>query len=332
MASANQLKAFLKAHLASDDDQFLSIAMQVAAHEAKLGHGRLAKELRDLIDQAKLSRKKRSAPTPLVKPRGDLSDLLTAIYPQLRLADLVVDGKLKGRLLRLIRENRQAHKIRSHGLVPRKKVLLIGPPGTGKTMSASVLAGELSLPLFVVRMDGLMTKFMGETAAKLRIVFDAIQETRGVYLFDEFDSIGARRGYSNDVGEVRRVLNSFLQFIELDDSNGLLIAATNHPQLLDRALLRRFDDVIEYSLPSDAEIVDIVKAIIAVFPTDQLDNAVVAEAATGLSQGDITRACEDAIKQAIISNHDVLSQDDLLEALADRRQTHYSNTPSESES
>lgn len=115
-------------------------------------------------------------------------------------------------------------------------------------MTASVLAGELGLPLFLVRLDALITKFMG--AAKLRQVFDAISELRGVYFFDEFDAIGSQRGLANDVGEIRRVLNSFLQMIEHDQSNSLIIAATNHPEILDYALFRRFDDVIEYHLPT----------------------------------------------------------------------------------
>ena len=146
-------------------------------------------------------------------------------------------------------EQRQQQNLRDHGLQPRRKLLLVGPPGSGKTMTAAVLAGELHLPLFTIVLDGLITKFMGETAAKLRLVFDAMQATRGVYFFDEFDAIGARRGERQDVGEIRRVLNSFLQFLEQDESHGLIVAATNHPELLDKALFRRFDDVIEYSVP-----------------------------------------------------------------------------------
>jgi len=103
----------------------------------------------------------------------------------------------------------------AHGLSPRRKLLLVGPPGTGKTLSASVLASELGIPLFQVRLDGLITKFMGETAAKLRQIFDATSQTRGIYFFDEFDAIGSQRGLTNDVGEIRRVLNSFLQTIML---------------------------------------------------------------------------------------------------------------------
>ena len=122
----------------------------------------------------------------------------------------------------------------------------------------------------MVRLDNLMTKYMGETAAKLRLIFDAIQQTRGVYLFDEFDSIGSQRGLANHVGEICWVLNSFLQMVEQDDSDSLLIAATNHPELLDRALFRRFDDVIEYQLPDKEEIVATLKTKLAAFKTARI--------------------------------------------------------------
>ena len=122
-------------------------------------------------------------------------------------------------------------------------------------MTASVLAGELGLPLFQVRLDGLITKYLGETAAKLRQIFDATSRTRGVYFFDEFDAIGSQRGIPNDVGEIRRVLNSFLQMIEQDRSLSLVVAATNHPGILDSALFRRFDDMLHYELPDTAQVV-----------------------------------------------------------------------------
>ncbi|MBA3493977.1 MAG: ATP-binding protein [Gammaproteobacteria bacterium] len=266
MPNGEQLKALLQSHADGDEARFLSIAMQMAAHEAKLGHGKLAQELRDLIDKVKTIRRAGdNQPIPLVKPRGELSDILSATYPKLRLADMVLAPDIAASLHRLIKEHSYVQKIRSHGLAPRKKLLLIGPPGTGKTLTASVIAGELGLPLFVVRLDSLMTKYMGETAAKLRLIFNSINDVRGVYLFDEFDSIGAHRGLTNDVGEIRRVLNSFLQLIEQDDSNSLLIAATNHPTLLDHALFRRFDDVIEYRLPGETEIVSVLKSKLAGF-------------------------------------------------------------------
>lgn len=113
---------------------------------------------------------------------------------------MVLDDHLDYQLKRVIREQRQASRLLAYGLAPRRKLLLVGPPGTGKTLTASVLAGELGLPLFQVRLDGLITKYMGETAAKLRQVFDATDRTRGVYFFDEFDAIGSQRRLENDVG------------------------------------------------------------------------------------------------------------------------------------
>ena len=250
MANADQLKALLQSHLEGDDSRFYSVAMQVAAHEAKRGHGKLAEELRSLVDQAKARRSitpaSSSKTVPISKPRGELANLLSVSYPKSRLGDMVLNNELSQQLERIIREQRHAAEILSHGLSPRRKLLLVGPPGTGKTMTASVLAGELGLPLFQVRLDGLITKFMGETAAKLRQIFESTHQTRGVYFFDEFDAIGSQRGLANDVGEVRRILNSFLQMIEQDDSHSLIIGATNHPDILDNALFRRFDDLLHY--------------------------------------------------------------------------------------
>ena len=259
MASAEQLKALLKSHLEGDDDRFFSVAMQVAAHEAKLGHGKLAQELRAMIDDAK-SRRGAGSPVPISRPRGELANLLEDSYPKARLGEMILAKELSEQIQRVIREQRHAGRILEHGLAPRRKLLLVGPPGTGKTLTASVLAGELGLPLLQVRLDGLITKFMGETAAKLRQVFDATGRTRGVYFFDEFDAIGSQRGLANDVGEIRRVLNSFLQMIEQDHSHSLVIAATNHPDLLDPALFRRFDDVLHYDLPDQSQIAKLLKA------------------------------------------------------------------------
>ncbi len=320
MASAEQLKALLLSHIEGDEAHFYSVAMQLAAHEAKHGHGRLARELRDLIDKAKaLKPFKAGSPVPLAKPRGELAGLLSASYPKLKLVDMVLSPSVGIRLKRLIKEHTEIQKIRSHGLAPRKKLLLIGQPGTGKTLTASVLAGELGLPLFVVRLDSLMTKFMGETAAKLRLIFDAIQQSRGVYLFDEFDSIGSQRGLANDVGEIRRVLNSFLQMIEHDDSDSLLIAATNHADLLDHALFRRFDDVVEYELPGKKEIVTTFKSKLAGYAASRIPWTKIVALAMGLSYGDITQACENAIKDAVIHNRERVTGADLTAAIEERQ-------------
>jgi SpoVK/Ycf46/Vps4 family AAA+-type ATPase len=188
-------------------------------------------------------------------------------------------------------------------------------------MTASALAGEMRLPLFTILLDGLITKFMGETAAKLRLVFDAIRSTRGVYLFDEFDAIGGHRASANDVGEIRRVLNSFLQFLEQDDSNSLIIAATNHPELLDHALFRRFDDIIEYQLPAGDLVARTVEAKLGSFGVAELEWPRINEAAKGLSYAELTRACRDAVKEAILDERRSISTDALLRAFEEQRPT-----------
>jgi SpoVK/Ycf46/Vps4 family AAA+-type ATPase len=186
-------------------------------------------------------------------------------------------------------------------------------------MTAAALAGEMSLPLFTIQLDGVITKFMGETAAKLRLVFDAIRTTRGVYLFDEFDAIGGRRTASNDVGEIRRVLNSFLLFLEQERSDSLVIAATNHPELLDRALFRRFDDVIEYGAPAGASIDRTVRAKLGAFDVSGLGWKRVRTAARGLSYAEITKACENALKETVLVDGRKVSTQSLLDAFRERR-------------
>jgi SpoVK/Ycf46/Vps4 family AAA+-type ATPase len=322
MASAEQIKALLKSHLSGDDSYFYSVAMQVAAHEAKRGHGKLALELRDLIDAAKLKASKSeltSKPIPLNKPQGELAGLLSVSYPHSRLSDMVLDQSIEDSLNRIIKEQRFFGKIKQHGLSPRRKLLLVGPPGTGKTMTASALAGELGVPLFSVRLDSLITKFMGETAAKLRQIFDAIANVRGIYFFDEFDAIGSQRGQANDVGEIRRVLNSFLQMLEHDNSNSVIIAATNHPEALDYALFRRFDDMIQYGLPNEEQITSILKSRLAAFKPKRLAWKRVATASIGMSYAEISKAIDESLKDAIIQDKTSVEEIDLLSMLEERK-------------
>jgi SpoVK/Ycf46/Vps4 family AAA+-type ATPase len=322
MASADQLKALVKSHITRDDGQFYSVAMQVAAHEAKVGHGKLAEELRDLIDAAK----SRVAPAaqenliPLARPRGELASLLHVSYPKNRLSDMVLDASLLGQIQRIMEEQRLNAKIREYGLSPRRKLLLVGPPGTGKTMTASVLAGELGIPLFLVRLDALITKFMGETASKLRQVFDAISNVRGVYFFDEFDAIGSQRGLAHDVGEIRRVLNSFLQMIEQDHSHSIIVAATNHPEILDYALFRRFDDVLEYQLPSSEQAGELIRSRLATFAPESLPLKSLVTITLGLSYAEIRRALDESIKEVVMRGENCVSLEILKRAIQERKQ------------
>lgn len=322
MSSSDHVLALLRSHIDGNEDQFFSVAMQIAAGEARLGHTRIAQELRALIDIAKSRAKSVTHPrgtVPVVQPKGDLAALLSVSYSETRLSSMTLPDALRLRLRRFLLEQRQQEHLREHGLSPRRKLLLLGPPGSGKTMTAAALAGELGLPMLTIRLDGVITRFMGETAAKLRLIFDAMYTTRGVYLFDEFDAIGSRRDASNDVGEVRRILNSFLQFLESDESQSIVVAATNHPELLDVALFRRFDDVLEYALPDQRVAVLILRSRLATFDTHEAHWMSIVSDAEGLSQAELVRAADEAAKVALLDGRRSIVEADLVTALAERR-------------
>lgn len=326
MASANQLKLLVKNFIARDDRKFLSIVLQIAAHEAKIGHTKLAEELRLLVDKGKMVNLENqdtlfprvvSSSTAIINHSS--SDLFTVSHPTTSIKEIILAEDVYAKIKRFLDENRNSIKIRQYGLIPRRHLLLYGPPGTGKTLTASVVAHELHLPLFTVRMDSLITKFMGETSAKLRSIFDYVAQNKGVYLFDEFDTIGSKRSMVNDVGEIRRVLNTFLQLLDEHRSDSLIISATNHKDILDSALYRRFDDVIEYSLPEKDGLETLIKSKFITFGLKIDDWKNLLQEAEGLSFSEVAKSCDDTIKYGIINNKKELGQNILQNVLAERK-------------
>jgi AAA+ superfamily predicted ATPase len=316
MATAEQIKSLIRSHLSADNERFYTLALQLAAHEANQGHHALAHDIRGIIDKSKRQRSNN-----LLKFPQELSGMIQAENTSAVLSMLVLPEDLGNRIKRIIHEYRQQDKLKKHGLSNRRKVLLTGPPGTGKTMTARVLAHELRLPLYTIQVDKLVTKFMGETSTKLRKIFDYIRDDTGVYLFDEFDAIGGERSLDNDVGEMRRVLNALLQFIEQDVSDSIIVGATNNPNLLDRALFRRFDDVLNYSVPDEFATRQLIENLLGSFKGRMGWKSVLRESA-GLSHGEIDHACRDAIKAAILEDKNKVASTDLVRTLHERCQTH----------
>ena len=202
MATADQVKSLIKAHIEQDDERFKTITLQIAANEARHGHDTFARELKQYAE--KIGKGKKN----LIRLNNNGNGMFLVTYPSERLSDLVVSSEIQERIERLLIEYRNRNKLQKYGLSNRRKILIEGRPGTGKTFTASVIAAELDLPLYTIQMDKVVTKFMGETSTKLRQIFDNISTSTGVYFFDEFDAIGADRSLDNEVGEARRILNT----------------------------------------------------------------------------------------------------------------------------
>lgn len=313
MATADQLKALIKSHYELDSSRFTTVAMQVAAYEANNGHNTLAHELKRIIDHSKKTKIK-TLPNSV-----NLPDIIQWVEPKTRLENLIAPQEIKTRLKRIIKEFYQRGRLEEHGLQNRRKVLLSGPPGTGKTMTSEIIATELGLPLNIILVDKMVTKYMGETAAKLRQVFDVIGRHTSVYLFDEFDALGSDRSRDNEQGEMRRVLNSFLQFLEQDKSNSFIIAATNNINLLDQALFRRFDDILFYQLPTKEEVISLIKNRFAPYKYNFNIESIAPKIFKGLSHAEITQACDDTIKEMVLNDKRNLLKSDLMDMLKNKK-------------
>lgn len=323
--STKHIFALLNSHIDGDEDQLLSVALQVAAQQARQGRTGDAEKIKRLVQKARDQHRSEKqaggqSPIPLARPRGELQGLVESAYPKIKLANMVLSDDVSGRLTRIVRQQQERAVLREYGQIPATHMLLVGPPGTGKTMTASALAGELHLPLFTVRLEALFSRFFGETAGKLRLLFDQIAQTRGVYLLDEFDAIGARRGDPNDVGEIRRVLNSVLAFMEEPNStDSLVLAATNHVEILDEALARRFDEVVEYAPPDIDSARVVLERRLGKFKFSAKAWRGLETALEDLSQGELVRAADAVVKDAILAGVSKASPEALRAALENRQ-------------
>lgn len=296
MATADQILSLIRNHLNNDDTQFRKVALQISAVEARSGHAIVARTIQELLNQKKTS----LGTVRLVSKNKDIDDLLLQVDTYDDMTSLVLCQELKEKLDRVIKEYLKKETLSKYGLANRRKLLLYGASGTGKTMTASALAKEFNLPFFVVRTEKVVTKFMGETGQKLGRIFDFINEVPAVYLFDEFDAIGSQRGMDNEVGEQRRILNTFLQLLERDDSDSFIIAATNSIESIDKAMFRRFDDVIEYKLPDREQRLALLHEYL--YTAKDLDFSSAEPLFDGMSHAEIKMVCSDIFKESLLND------------------------------
>lgn len=315
---ADILKFLLQSHADGDESAFRKAALQLAAAESSVGHVRVADDIRAIIAKMPATASRKSGPVvDIAAPRGELADILEGGYREERFRDIVLKAEVRELLQRIIVENRSRGRLERFGVAPRRRLLFHGPPGCGKTLAAAVLAGEMGLPLMTVRFDALFSRFLGATAVQLRAIFSEMPRRPGVYLFDEFDAVAKARGDAQDVGEMNRVVTSFLQLVDADVSGSILVAATNHVELLDRAVFRRFDGIVPFDNPDRRQLVDLFKLRLGNVGLSDREAEELSGRSEGFSFADVARACDDAIRSMALNDREEVIERDVMDALED---------------
>ncbi|MDL5053322.1 ATP-binding protein [Oscillatoria laete-virens NRMC-F 0139] len=322
MDAFDAVRRMVVAHSSGDDDAFRRALKDYISEERRLNHNVVARDLEQILGKGNGTRRcgelnplgAGSTELPRDNERGVA--LIELREPSRILESLVLEPRTRAALDRIVQENRDSELLSTHGLAPIRKILFCGPPGCGKTAAAEALAKELYLPLAIVRFDAVVSSYLGETAANLRKVFEYARSRPMVMLFDEFDAIGKTRTDESDHGELKRVVNSFLQILDTFSGPTLTIAATNHQQILDSAIWRRFEDVVYFNLPNEQSILELLKRSFRQFTvsTDvSLPNT--AKALKGFSFADIERATLDSIKTSILSNQSKVTRQTINESV-----------------
>lgn len=261
MARADLLLDLVEAERRGDRDRFRVLVEAVIAEEREKQHHLLADRLSELITTIGTS-----------KTRDDrasaVRDLVQEIVPERRLSDLELAPVTRRVVEEIVEEQKRAELLRSYGIEPRNRLLLAGPPGNGKTSVAEAIAAELMLPFYVIRYEGIVSSFLGETAARLDTAFDFVRTRRCVLFFDELDTIAKERADEHETGEIKRVVSTLLLQIDRIPAHVILIGATNHGELLDRAAWRRFQVRAELNPPSRAQATEFLERLAGRFGGD----------------------------------------------------------------
>jgi SpoVK/Ycf46/Vps4 family AAA+-type ATPase len=328
MAKADHIKRLFASFGRPDD--FRAVATKIIEDEHRKGHIPLANALKRTLDtHVRVDPKAPGRPTqPGALIHADLVsdpalELVDILEPRRNLTDIVLSVDAKASFDRLIEEQRRADELRRHHLPVRCKLLLCGPPGCGKTLSAEVIAKELDLPLVTARIDMLISSLLGQTASNLRRLFDYATRQPCVLFLDEFDALARSRTDSGEHNELRRVVNSLLGMVERFKSRGILIAATNLETTLDEAIWRRFDDVVNFTLPSNEDIARQLVLLFKNYPVN-FDLATLVPKLDGFSFADIERVACDGIKTSILKKRKAVTETDVAAAVkaeAKRRPT-----------
>jgi SpoVK/Ycf46/Vps4 family AAA+-type ATPase len=313
------IKMLFQAYADNDNKEFVQVANEIIKDEEKKKHNLLAKDLKKILSAMPQNnstlntiskRYKTNIPIPRDTEKG--FPLFEIREHYLNFDDLILTKELKERLKNIIEEIKNIEILGAYGIRPKQKILFCGPPGTGKTLSSRVMSSVIGFPLVYIRFDSIVSSFLGETATNLRKIFDFIEQGEWVVLFDEFDIVGKKRDDPYEHGEIKRVVNNFMQMMDDYRGKSLLIAATNHQHLLDTAIWRRFDEILFFDMPDVHRREKLFKKYLRVLKKSKdLDISKLAEMTEGFSPADIAQICEEALRRIILEDRKEILYKDL---------------------
>jgi SpoVK/Ycf46/Vps4 family AAA+-type ATPase len=315
MAKAEHIKKLVASF--GRTHEFRAAALRIIDDAQQHGQKPFAESLRKILDANVAPGYHVTAQpglTALAAHIDPAADLLDTVDATRGLSDIMLNPETRSLIEGIVEERRRSEELRRHRLPLSTRLLFAGPPGCGKSMCAEVVARELSLPLYTARIDLIISSFLGETASNLRRLFEVAMRKPSVLFLDEVDALARTRADSTEHNELRRVVNSLLLMIERYKGPGLIIAASNLPQVLDEALWRRFDDIILFEPPGEREIAQMLARQFANFPVN-FDVTTSICKLSGMSYADIERICVDGIKKAVLKKRKTVSETEFASAL-----------------
>jgi len=316
MKSEKLIKLF-ESFVKNDNDLFYKIAWEIVEEEKKKKHHLLAEHLKHILvgNKTSLSINYRQKFPPIPRDNEKGFRLLDVKKVFLNWDDVILAKKTEEVLKQIVNELEKESVLATYGLKPKRKILFYGPPGTGKTLTAKVLSSIIGYPLVFIRFESVISSYLGETASNLRKIFDFIEMGKWVVLFDEFDIIGKQRDDPTEHGEIKRVVNNFMLMLENYEGDSVIIAATNHPYLLDMGVWRRFDEIVYFEMPDAERRKRIFEKYLKVLKKKDIDLDKISEETEGFSGSDIEQTCIDALKKAIIEGEGYIDMARLRESM-----------------
>jgi AAA+ superfamily predicted ATPase len=324
MARADLVKKLFSSFKTNDRDGFVKTANEIIEDERKKNHGALAEALRMIMGNGSAFSPKSVSILSAANGNGNGKEreaaLYEIVYPDKTLSDVVLTEDNRQKIEQIIREFSNWDVLMSNGVYPTRRVLFYGPPGCGKTMTAGAIAAEIGLPLLYVRFDAIISSYLGETAGNIRKVFDFVNGDSYVMLFDEFDAIARSRNDQYEHGEIKRVVNTFLQQIDNFKGRSLVIAATNFEQSLDYAIWRRFDSTLWFDMPDNSEKVRLFNLKLKQFKGSENIITEFIGDMENFSHADVERAALAVIKRCILDGRRIYNKNDVEQAILQQKE------------